>query len=44
MLSVLTNRAHRHLFAAQAIALTGKGLLTIALDLLTFELAGPPPG
>ena len=40
MLSVLQNRAYRHLFAAQVVALTGTGLATIALGLLAYELAG----
>ena len=40
MLAVLANRTYRHLFAAQAIALLGTGLLTVALGLLAFELAG----
>ena len=39
MLAVLANRTYRHLFAAQAIALLGTGLLTVALGLLAFELS-----
>ena len=34
MLSILSNRTYRHLFAAQVIALVGTGLLTVALGLL----------
>jgi H+ antiporter protein len=44
MLDVLTNRTYRHLFAAQVIALAGTGLLTVALGLLAFELAGEDAG
>ncbi len=44
MLSPLLNRKYRYLFAAQAFALTGTGLLTIALGLLAFELAGAQAG
>src|SRR5918994_562236 len=44
MLEVLQNRTYRHLFAAQVIALTGTGLLTVALGLLAFELAGEQAG
>lgn len=44
MLTVLTNRIYRHLFAAQIIALTGTGLLTVALGLLAFQLAGDRAG
>src|SRR5260221_11565320 len=40
MLSVLANRIYRHLFAAQVIALIGTGLMTVALGLLAFEIAG----
>ena len=39
MLSVLTNRTYRHLFAAQVIALVGTGLATVALGLLFDETA-----
>ena len=39
MLSVLTNRTYRHLFAAQVIALVGTGLATVALGLLAYETA-----
>src|SRR5215207_7822211 len=44
MLTVLADRTYRHLFAAQVIALTGTGLLTVALGLLAFELAGEQAG
>jgi len=44
MLSVLKNRAYAKLFAAQGIALLGTGLLTIALGLLAFQLAGERAG
>ena len=44
MLNVLGNRVFRRLFAAQVIALLGTGLLTIALALLSWELAGPDAG
>jgi H+ antiporter protein len=44
MLDVLGNRIYRHLFAAQAIALVGTGLLTVALGLLAYQLAGGEAG
>lgn len=44
MLSVLSNRTYRHLFAAQVIALIGTGLATVALGLLAWELAGGDAG
>ncbi len=44
MLEVLASRTYRHLFAAQLIALAGTGLLTIALGLLAYELAGADAG
>jgi MFS family permease len=44
MLDVLASRTYRHLFAAQVIALAGTGLLTVALGLLAFELAGADAG
>jgi len=44
MLSVLTNRTYRHLFAAQVIALIGTGMMTIALGLLAFKIAGDKAG
>jgi len=44
MLSVLRNRTYRHLFAAQVIALIGTGLMTVALGLLAYDLAGADAG
>jgi MFS family permease len=44
MLNVLANRTYRHLFAAQVIALIGTGLLTVALGLLAYDLAGADAG
>ncbi|MEQ9637820.1 MAG: MFS transporter [Devosia marina] len=44
MLAVLRNRAYRHLFGAQVIALVGTGLATVALGLLAFSLAGDNAG
>ena len=44
MLSILADRTYRHLFAAQAIALLGTGLLTVALALLAYRLAGEDAG
>lgn len=44
MMNVLANRTYRHLFMAQAIALIGTGLATVALGLLAFELAGADAG
>lgn len=44
MLSSLINRTYRHLFAAQVIALIGTGLLTVALGLLAYDLAGADAG
>ena len=44
MLEVLASRTYRHLFAAQLIALAGTGLLTVALGLLAYELAGADAG
>ncbi len=43
------NVLHRHpdyarLFAAQIVALSGTGLMTVALGLLAFEIAGPAAG
>lgn len=40
MFGVLANRTFRNLFAAQAIALLGTGLATVALGLLAWDLAG----
>src|SRR4051812_7614600 len=44
MLAVFSNRTYRHLFTAQVIALAGTGLLTVALGLLAFQLAGERAG
>lgn len=44
MLDVLANRTYRRLFAAQVIALAGTGLLTVALGLLAYDLAGADAG
>ncbi|HQR88136.1 MAG: MFS transporter [Caulobacter sp. 32-67-35] len=44
MLSVLADRTYRHLFLAQVIALVGTGLATVALGLLSYELAGANAG
>ena len=44
MLSVLSERTYRHLFFAQVIALVGTGLLTVALGLLAYRIAGADAG
>lgn len=44
MLTILANRTYRHLFAAQVIALAGTGLMTVALALLAYDLAGANAG
>jgi predicted MFS family arabinose efflux permease len=44
MLYVLKNRVYRHLFSAQVVALVGTGLLTVALGLLAYDLAGAEAG
>ncbi|MFD7706004.1 MFS transporter [Streptomyces sp. NPDC059785] len=44
MLSVLRNRTYRRLFTAQVVALTGTGLATVALGLLTYDIAGADAG
>ncbi|WP_411732447.1 MFS transporter [Paeniglutamicibacter sp.] len=44
MLAVLRNTVYAKLFGAQIIALLGTGLLTIALGLLAFDLAGGNAG
>lgn len=41
---VLRDPVFRRLFTAQAVALTGTGLLTVALGLLAYELAGASAG
>jgi MFS family permease len=42
--SVLAHPAYRRLFTAQVVALLGTGLLTVALGLLAFDLAGSDAG
>lgn len=44
ILGVLRNRSYASLFTAQIIALIGTGLLTVALGLLAFDLAGVSGG
>ncbi|WP_420407865.1 MFS transporter [Hoeflea sp.] len=44
MFSVLKNRSYFRLFSAQVIALVGTGLLTVALALLAYDLAGDRAG
>ena len=44
MLEPLKNSTYRHLFAAQVIALLGTGLTTVALALLSYDLAGDKAG
>jgi MFS family permease len=44
MLSPLRHPTYRRLFLAQVTALTGTGLMTVALALLAFELAGDDAG
>ena len=44
MLQVLRNPTYAKLFAAQVIALLGTGLLTVALGLLAFDIAGSSAG
>lgn len=44
MLEVLRHRTFARLFAAQTVALLGTGLLTVALGLLAFDLAGTSAG
>lgn len=44
MFSVLRVTAYRNLFTAQVVALLGTGLLTVALGLLAFDLAGGRAG
>src|SRR6056297_2865253 len=44
MLSVLRHPVYARLFAAQVIALLGTGLLTVALGLLAYDLAGQRAG
>ncbi len=44
MREVLANAAFRRLFSAQVLALVGTGLLTVALGLLAYDLAGGDAG
>ncbi|SMX35206.1 MFS transporter [Actibacterium lipolyticum] len=44
MFRVLSHPVYARLFMAQVIALTGTGLLTVALGLLAFDLAGAQAG
>lgn len=44
MIGILRNRIYRHLFGAQVVALVGTGLLTVALSLLAYDLAGAHAG
>jgi len=44
MITVLRNPTYAKLFSAQIIALLGTGLLTVALGLLAFEIAGGDAG
>jgi MFS family permease len=44
MIDVLKHRTYARLFSAQVIALLGTGLLTVALGLLAFDLAGDKAG
>lgn len=44
MVEVLRNSSYRNLFTAQVVALLGTGLLTVALGLLAFDLAGVDAG
>ena len=44
MISILRNTTYAALFSAQVIALIGTGLLTVALGLLAFDLAGEQAG
>ncbi|SDH64007.1 MFS transporter [Agrococcus jejuensis] len=44
MREVLANRAYAQLFSAQVVALVGTGLLTVALGLLAYDVAGADAG
>lgn len=44
LLAVLSNHDYRRLFYAQTVALLGTGLLTVALGLLAFQIAGGDAG
>ncbi|MBU2484968.1 MAG: MFS transporter, partial [Alphaproteobacteria bacterium] len=44
MIEILKHPAYGRLFAAQVVALIGTGLLTVALGLLAYDLAGEDAG
>jgi MFS family permease len=44
MISILRQRTYRRLFAAQVLSLIGTGLMTVALALLAYDLAGGSAG
>ncbi|MCB1343580.1 MAG: MFS transporter [Pseudooceanicola sp.] len=44
MLRILANTPYRRLFSAQVVALVGTGLLTVALGLLAYDIAGASAG
>lgn len=44
MFAILRNHRFRHLFLAQVVALLGTGLMTVALALLAYDLAGDQAG
>lgn len=44
MLRIFRHTTYARLFGAQVVALVGTGLLTVALGLLAFDLAGPEAG
>ncbi|NKX43445.1 MFS transporter [Roseicyclus persicicus] len=44
MFAVLAHRVYARLFAAQVVALVGTGLMTVALGLLAYDLAGDRAG
>jgi hypothetical protein len=44
VIAILANRTFRRLFTAQVVALIGTGLLTVALGLLAYDLAGSRAG
>ncbi|MEP1206807.1 MAG: MFS transporter [Rhizobiaceae bacterium] len=44
MISILANRTYAQLFSAQIVALLGTGLLTVALGLMSYDLAGDAAG
>ncbi len=44
MIALFRNQTYARLFAAQVVALLGTGLLTVALGLLAFDLAGANAG